>query len=450
MYALGVTQEGLKQWEDAGKTYDDFLKKYGNHRYASEVIMRRGETLFAQQLYQPAAEWLAAAAARPGFESADYATMRQAVALAKLGKQAEAGDLLAGIFTKFPNSTRFPLVLKTGHALARGLIRDNHPAEAVALVEKLLPHAQDGQDGEEEMPHWRWTGPTRRPAIPARRAESVGLYAAVGEQVSQEMPLPPQALYLAAYGALTQGDYAAALQYTDAFLSAYPKHELVPDVRFVAAESRLLLGKYDEAEKLYAELLREVSTARRRRKLAGTAGHGAATCRRSMPRSSPSCSPVAAQIKNADARAEAFFLVGNESCGAEAVWHGGTCIAGRAGRRAQLAAGRRNTAAPGAMPSISRETRGQGRGDDGAAGCRVPREQVPRPGPFPPWRICRRGKRPQASGGRVSPRHRQMARQFAGAQRLARPWLGDVRSERLRCGGRGVQHAGGKVSRRAA
>ena len=113
MYALGVAQEELKQWEAAGKTYDDFLKKYIDHRYASEIIMRRGETLFAIRQYQAAAEWFAAAAARPGFESADFATMRQAVALAQLGKHAEAGDILAGIFTKFPNSTRFPVVLKT-------------------------------------------------------------------------------------------------------------------------------------------------------------------------------------------------------------------------------------------------------------------------------------------------------------------------------------------------
>ena len=121
MYALGVTQQGLKQWDKAGKTFDDYLKKHGDHRYASEVVLRRGETLFAQGQYEPAVKWFAAAAARPGFESADYATIRQAVALAKLGKQAEAGDLLADVFTKFPQSTRFPVVLKTGHALAREL-----------------------------------------------------------------------------------------------------------------------------------------------------------------------------------------------------------------------------------------------------------------------------------------------------------------------------------------
>ena len=58
MYSLGMVQERLKQWEEAGKTYDAFLKKYMNDPYASEVIMHRGETLLKQGYYQPAADWL--------------------------------------------------------------------------------------------------------------------------------------------------------------------------------------------------------------------------------------------------------------------------------------------------------------------------------------------------------------------------------------------------------
>ena len=129
MQDLGATQQELKQWEAAGKTYDDFLKKYLDQRSASEVIMQRGETLFQLGMYQPAAEWFAAAAARPGYELADFATMRQAVALAKLGRHAEAGDILAGIFTKVPRLRRKPpIVLKTVIALAAVLIRDKKPA----------------------------------------------------------------------------------------------------------------------------------------------------------------------------------------------------------------------------------------------------------------------------------------------------------------------------------
>ncbi len=304
MYALGVAQEELKQWEAAGKTYDDFLKKYLNHRTASEIIMRRAETLFAIRQYQAAAEWFAAAAARPGFESADSATMRQAVAVAQLGKLTEAGDILAGIFTKFPNSTRFPIVLKTGHALARGLIKDK-PAEAVALAEKLLPRAE-GREGAAALAMDRADAVA---AIPARKAESVALYAAVAGKFPKD-PVAPQALYLAGFGAMTQGDYAGTLQYADAFLAAYPTHELVPDVRYVAAESRLQLGKYDEAEKLYAELLQKYPQhpdAESWKVRQGTALH----LQKKYAEVVALLQPLVAQIKGADARAEALFLIGS-------------------------------------------------------------------------------------------------------------------------------------------
>ncbi len=305
MYALGVAQEELKQWEAAGKTYDDYLKKYLAQRNASEIIMRRGETLFAIRQYRAAAEWLANAAARPGFESADYATMRQAVALAQLGKQTEAGDILAGIFAKFPNSTRFSVVLKTGHALARGLIRDNKPEEAVALVEKLLPRAE-GREGAAALFMDRADALA---AIPARRAESVVLYAALASKFPKD-PLAPQALYLASYGAMTQGNYAAALQYADAFLAAYPTHELVPDIRYVAAESRLQVGKYGEAEKLYAELLQKYPRhpdAENWKVRQGTS----LNLQKKYPEVVALLQPLVGQIKGADARAEALFLIGS-------------------------------------------------------------------------------------------------------------------------------------------
>ena len=304
LYALGVAQEELKQWEAAGKTYDAFLKKYINHRYASEIIMRRGETLFAIRQYQAAADWFAAAV-RPNFESADFATMRQAVALAQLGKHNEAGDILAGIFTKFPNSTRFPVVLKTGHALARSLIRDNKPAEALILVEKLLPHAE-GREGAAALAMDRADAMA---AIPARRAESVALYEAVAGKFPKD-PVAPQALYLAGYGAMSQGDFAGALKHTDAFLAAYPTHELVPDVGYVAAESRLQLGKYDEAERLYAELLQKYPQhpdAENWKVRRGTALH----LQKKYAEVVALLQPLIGQIKNVDARAEGLFLIGS-------------------------------------------------------------------------------------------------------------------------------------------
>jgi cellulose synthase operon protein C len=305
LFNLGVTQEELKQWEAAGKTYDAYLKKYLEHGNASEIIMRRGETLFQIGQFQAASEWFAAATSRPNFESADHAVMRQAVALAKVGKPSEAGDLLAGIFTRFPNSTRLDRVLKAGDALARGLIRDKNPAAAAALVEKLLPHAE-GRAGAAALAMDRADAAA---AIPTRRAESAALYAAVAEKYPKD-PLAPQALYWASYGSLTEGNYAGAAKYAETFLSDYPKHELAADVRYVAAESRLQLKRYAEAEKLYAELLHEYPRrpeADNWKVRLGTA----LFMQKKYPEVVAQLQPLAGQIKNADARAEAEFLVGS-------------------------------------------------------------------------------------------------------------------------------------------
>ena len=201
LYALGTTQQELKRWEEAGKTYDDFLtvhdKKYGGHRLAGEIVMQRAEMFYETRQYQSAADWFAAATGWPGFDKADYATMRQAVALAQLDKHAEAGDILAGIFAKFPASTRFSLVLKAGDRLARGLIRGNKPADAVALVEKLLPHAE----GREEAALLAMDRADAVAAISARRAEAVALYRR-GPQVPQGPGGSPSPR-LAGYWAMT-------------------------------------------------------------------------------------------------------------------------------------------------------------------------------------------------------------------------------------------------------
>ena len=175
----------------------------------------------------------------------------------------------------------------------------------MALVEKLLPHAE-GREGAAALAMDRADAVA---AIPARRAESVALYAAVAGKFPKD-PVAPQALYLAGYGAMTQGDFAGTLQYTDAFLAAYPTHELVPDVRYVAAESRLQLGKYDEAEKLYAELLQKYpqhADAESWKVRQGTALH----LQKKYAEVVALLQPLAGQIKNADARAEALFLIGS-------------------------------------------------------------------------------------------------------------------------------------------
>lgn len=305
LYALGVTQEELNQPEEAGKAYDEFLKKFSGNSLVAEVIMRRGETLFATGEHQAAAEWFASAAAKKDFALADYATLRQAVALAQLKKYDEAGDLLASLPVKFPKSQQIAAAHTACHALVRGLLKEKRLTDALKLLEKVLP----GATGSPQTAQLLMDQADAISDIPARHGEAVALYAALAEKYPKD-PVAPQALYLAGYGALAQGDYAAALKYADAFLAAYPNHELVPDVTYVSAESQLQLGRFAEAEKLYARLLEknpkhaDVDFWKVRQ---GTSLH----LQKKYSEAIALLQPLVAQLHNRDALAEAHFLIGS-------------------------------------------------------------------------------------------------------------------------------------------
>ena len=76
LYALGVSQEELKQQAEAGKSYDLSWRSIPQNPLAAEVTLRRGETLFALGQFEQAAERFAAARPKPDFALADHATVR--------------------------------------------------------------------------------------------------------------------------------------------------------------------------------------------------------------------------------------------------------------------------------------------------------------------------------------------------------------------------------------
>ena len=284
LYALGVAQEELNQPAEAGKTYDQFLAKFKDHALATEVIMRRGETLFAAGQFEGAAQWLGVAAARPGFAFADHATVRQAAALAQAKKYAEAAALYASLPAKFPQSkhlaasglaagkcyylagsfaeasTALTKAVAAGgeaapeaaHWLARSQLKEKKPADALAVLEKIVPAAgaspwaaqllMDQADAAYE--------------IPERRAAAAGMYAALAAKFPQD-PIAPQALYMSAFASLGQSDFATAQKQADAFLAAHANHELAADVLYIKAECNLQSSKFNEAADLIGQLLQK-------------------------------------------------------------------------------------------------------------------------------------------------------------------------------------------------
>lgn len=284
LFALGVTQSDLGQHQTALETYDAFLKKFSQDALATEVSMWRGESLFALKQFAEAAKAYAVAAGKKGFRMADYATVRQADSLAAQQQFAEAAALYASVPVKFKGSQYtelgnleagkkyyaagdaakaleyLNLVIAAGgksspeaaHWAARSLLKQNKPADALAVVEKVLPKAADGS--EKALLLMDQADATYE--IPARRGESAALYAALAAKYPND-PAAPQAMYMAAFAAMGEADYQAAVTHANAFLAAHSGHELEVGVSHVLAESNLLLNKYAEAEKLYDQLLRK-------------------------------------------------------------------------------------------------------------------------------------------------------------------------------------------------
>ncbi|MGA2035401.1 MAG: tetratricopeptide repeat protein, partial [Thermoguttaceae bacterium] len=336
LYALGVTQEELNQPAEAGKTYDEFLKRYPQAGLATEVIMRRGETLFVAGQYDAAAQWFATAAARPGFALADHATVRQAASLAQAKKYTEAAALYAALPARFPQSRYAPSAnllagkccylaanyaaardllgkalaaggegsFEAAHWIARSLLKENKPTEALAVLDRVLPLV-----AQAPMAAQLWMDQADATyEILQRRGTAPNLYAGVALKFPQD-PIAAQALYMAAFSAMNQGDYAAALRHGDAFLAVHPNDELAPDVLHVSAESNLQLGKYAEAEGLLAQALAkfpnhpDADAWKVRRGLA-------LQLQKKHRETVALLQPLLPGIRNAAAAAEANFLIG--------------------------------------------------------------------------------------------------------------------------------------------
>jgi len=336
LLALAMTQTDLGQPEAALANYDKFLAKFPESPLAPEARMWRGETLFALKQFDKAAKAYATSAAAKGFAKADYAMLRQADALAAQKQFAEAAAAYAALPAKFPDSQYVPLcnleagkkfyaagdytkarehlgkVVAAGgadapqaaHWVARSLLKQKKPAEALAVVEKILPAAAGGKFASALLMD-------RADAvyeIPNRRNESVGMYAAVASK-HPDSPEAPQALYMAAFAAMNLADSAAALKYAEAFMTDHADHELSLGVRHVLAESSLMMKKYPEAEALYAELLKKAPGDRDAeiwKVHRGTAMY----LQKKHEETISALQPAIPEIKNPELLAEAWYRIG--------------------------------------------------------------------------------------------------------------------------------------------
>jgi len=336
LFALAVTQADLNDHKKALANHDLFLQRFPENPLAAEATMWRGESLYALKQYGEAITAYAAAAAAAGFPMADYATVRQADALSATKKFADAAALYASVPAKFPNSQYVGLcnleagkkyyaagdhantqeflnkVIAAGgsaapeaaHWVARSLLKQNKAADALAVAEKVLPSATKSSF----LPSLLMDQADAVYEIPQRRSEAVGLYAALAGNHPQA-PEAPQALYMAAFAAMNQGDHKAAVTHAKALLAAHPDSELAVGTTHVLAESSLLLNQYAEAAALYDQLL-EKSPQDRDAEIWKVHRGTAMYLQKKYQETIDALTPVIEEIKTPDLVAEAWYRIG--------------------------------------------------------------------------------------------------------------------------------------------
>lgn len=342
MYALGVSYEELGDFARAGTIYDAYLAEFSTDKLASEVEMRKAETILRNGDFADSEKRFAKVAGIEGFDMADHAIYRQAFCVAQQNRFKDAADLFASLTTKFPKSRYveqatmaagrayfratdfqaaakwFDRILAMGsvfapeaaHWRARIYLDANEANAALQLVEKHLA-------GNEQHPFFPNLQLDRADALfelKGRKPDALASYAKIADDFP-EHAIRPQVIYNAAFAAMDLEKPKEALQFTKQFLDTYQDHPLIADVKQVAAESELKLGNNENAAKLFNDVANsgakeQANSAAIRQALAFSLEKKYAEAIEVIRKHAP-------QLKSSSDLAEAFFILGVSYAGLE-------------------------------------------------------------------------------------------------------------------------------------
>ena len=311
LYNLGIAQSELGQQEQAGATFAEFLKAYPQNELAAEVAMRKADTQLVTGKLADAEKEFAAAAAKPDYPLADYATLREAAAMAGQKKYAEAAAVYASLPTKFPKSSFIPAAtlaagncyylagnqaearawlgkvlaggsaqaLESAHWIARSWLKDKNPAEALAVVEKVLPAAE----GSPRRADLLMDQADALYDLPNRRGESAAIYAKLAK-ISRTIRKPRRRVY-GSLGGIAAGDYPNRLGRHRGFLEGASRPRLGAGRTVYRGRIAIAFRPAFRRRTALHGLAEVVSKACRRRPVAGAPGW-LSICKRNTPTSS--------------------------------------------------------------------------------------------------------------------------------------------------------------------
>ena len=300
IYALGVSQFEVKDYADAEATFDIFLDEFKDDALASEVnlfkaesILQRGLALLgddksaALELVKQARESLADLAEIKDFPKRDEAIYNQALCESQLGNQKAAAGLYETVATDFATSPfakaaqlaagKLYLRVKdydravqsfqkvaandpantdeANHWHCQCLLRQNKPAQAVAIANSALKNAQHADFSV----RLKMDLADAYYAIPDKKTESIDVYSEIAEKHAEHSSAP-QALYNAAFASMELKKFKAGLAFTQDFIDKFESDSFLPDVKYVRGECFLLSNQYPQAETVFKDLVDKHAT----------------------------------------------------------------------------------------------------------------------------------------------------------------------------------------------
>jgi len=282
LYARGIALEEMKRYDEAMASYRQLLEGCKDGDLAIDAKIRLGDASIVQKKYADAIKWFGEVVAEDTSER-PYALLRQAFAMVQAEQPADAAAIYERLLTEFPDS---PYTSVATLASAQTIYRAGDLDEAAKRFSRVLQ--QSDQASATEAAHWLTTIALRKGKPDAAvnvaskqiAAGAEGPYAVtlkmdlaeammlVGGKTEEAMklfrdlfvqspqsPEAPRALYNAAFAAMQLGKFQESTQWAAEFVAQFPGDSLIPDVRYIVAESKLMTGNSEAAADDYLKLV---------------------------------------------------------------------------------------------------------------------------------------------------------------------------------------------------
>ena len=344
-YGLGLAFSELTQHEDARRTFAEFTQKFPQDERLDECLLRQGSALVELKKPADAEKVFALVQAKKDSPYAEWALYQQALAVQAQDKLPQAADLYESVPKRFPEgdyvgasllaggkcrfrAEQFPQAeadfvagipkkdaysVEAAWLLGRTQIRLARPVDAVKTLDAgIAAYGQAAVKVPEMLASMQFTRIEALAAQPEPRKTTPALFADFAAK-NVDHPQAADAVYQAAFVSLELSDYPNAKKYADAFLAnaKFAKHELTPELLFIAAESSLLdeVADIPKAQGFYQRLIAEYVDSPQTPLAKLRIGY-CLYSQKQYPQAVAHLTPLAGTLTNADHKAEAFLLLG--------------------------------------------------------------------------------------------------------------------------------------------